>query len=186
MPNFKVVIIGIGGVGKSALTLQFVHRKFVDAYEPTIEDIYRRQIELDDEVYVLDLLDTAGQEEFSVIHDTHLRSGDGFIIVFSLVDRESYESVPNLISQIYKVKETDKFPIVIVGNKSDLEKDRCVDFVEAEKFAKQKNSRYFETSAKLRTNVEDPFHFLAREMNRISLNPQSVLPERKKKFCSIL
>lgn len=62
--EYKLVVVGGGGVGKSALTIQFVQSHFVDEYDPTIEDSYRKQFVVDEEVALLDVLDTAGQEEY--------------------------------------------------------------------------------------------------------------------------
>jgi small GTP-binding protein len=62
--EYKLVVVGGGGVGKSALTIQFIQSHFVDEYDPTIEDSYRKQCVIDDEVALLDVLDTAGQEEY--------------------------------------------------------------------------------------------------------------------------
>ncbi|KAJ8325798.1 Ras GTPase [Batrachochytrium dendrobatidis] len=72
MREFKLVVVGGGGVGKSALTIQFIQEHFVDEYDPTIEDSYRKQTVVDGEVAMLDVLDTAGQEEYSAMRDTRL------------------------------------------------------------------------------------------------------------------
>lgn len=66
--EYKLVVVGGGGVGKSALTIQFIQSHFVDEYDPTIEDSYRKQCVIDEEVALLDVLDTAGQEEYSCAH----------------------------------------------------------------------------------------------------------------------
>jgi GTPase KRas protein len=60
--EYKLVIVGGGGVGKSALTIQLIQGHFVDEYDPTIEDSYRKQVNIDNETCLLDILDTAGQE----------------------------------------------------------------------------------------------------------------------------
>ncbi|CEI96969.1 Putative Ras-like protein 2 [Rhizopus microsporus] len=62
--EYKLVMVGGGGVGKSALTIQFIQSHFVDEYDPTIEDSYRKQCIIDSETALLDVLDTAGQEEY--------------------------------------------------------------------------------------------------------------------------
>ncbi|KAJ2545791.1 RAS1 protein, partial [Coemansia sp. RSA 1933] len=62
--EYKLVVVGGGGVGKSALTIQFIQSHFVDEYDPTIEDSYRKQCAIDGETAMLDVLDTAGQEEY--------------------------------------------------------------------------------------------------------------------------
>eukprot|EP00003_Mantamonas_plastica_P019997 TRINITY_DN3238_c2_g1_i2.p2 TRINITY_DN3238_c2_g1~~TRINITY_DN3238_c2_g1_i2.p2 ORF type:complete len:143 (+),score=30.01 TRINITY_DN3238_c2_g1_i2:33-431(+) len=67
--GFRVVVVGGGGVGKSAMTIQYVNQKFVAEYDPTIEDSYRKQTTVDGQDAVLDILDTAGQEEYKTIQD---------------------------------------------------------------------------------------------------------------------
>ena len=66
-----------GGVGKSALTIQLIQNHFVDEYDPTIEDSYRKQVVIDGETCLLDILDTAGQEEYSAMRDQYMRTGEG-------------------------------------------------------------------------------------------------------------
>ena len=73
-----------GGVGKSALTIQLIQNHFVDEYDPTIEDSYRKQVVIDGETCLLDILDTAGQEEYSAMRDQYMRTGEGFLIVFAV------------------------------------------------------------------------------------------------------
>ncbi|CAF1689195.1 unnamed protein product, partial [Adineta ricciae] len=67
--TYKLVVVGEGGVGKSALTIQFFQKMFVEDYDPTIEDSYIQHVEVDRQVCVLDVLDTAGQEEFSALRE---------------------------------------------------------------------------------------------------------------------
>eukprot|EP00456_Euglypha_rotunda_P009482 TRINITY_DN1213_c2_g3_i1.p1 TRINITY_DN1213_c2_g3~~TRINITY_DN1213_c2_g3_i1.p1 ORF type:complete len:102 (-),score=33.59 TRINITY_DN1213_c2_g3_i1:24-329(-) len=73
--EYKLVVLGGGGVGKSALTIRLVTDNFLDEYDPTIEDSYRKQVMIDDETALLDILDTAGQEEFSSMQDQWMRDG---------------------------------------------------------------------------------------------------------------
>ncbi len=79
-------MLGDGGVGKSALTIQFISNYFVEEYDPNIEDCYRKQAVVDDEICTLDILDTAGQEEFSAMREQYMRTGEGFMLVYA-VDR---------------------------------------------------------------------------------------------------
>ncbi|KAJ2908056.1 Ras GTPase, partial [Coemansia aciculifera] len=83
IPEYKVVMLGTGGVGKSMLTTRFINGEFSHEYDPTIEDSYRKQCQIDGDLCVLDILDTAGQEEYAAMRDYHIRSGHGFIIVYS-------------------------------------------------------------------------------------------------------
>lgn len=124
--KYKIVVVGGGGVGKSAITIQFIQSYFVTDYDPTIEDSYTKQCVIDDEVARLDILDTAGQEEFSAMREQYMRSGEGFLLVFSLTERQSFEEVYKFHKQVLRVKDRDEFPMLIVGNKADMTGiDRC-------------------------------------------------------------
>merc|ERR1712137_647974 len=123
---FKLAVVGGGGVGKSALTLQLVKQQFCEEYDPTIEDSHRKQVEIDGEVTLLEIFDTAGQEELSALRDQALRVAEGFLVVFSLTEATSFKQVEDLHGQICRAKDSDKVPIVIVGNKADLTELRAV------------------------------------------------------------
>ncbi|XP_069938821.1 ras-related protein M-Ras isoform X4 [Cherax quadricarinatus] len=103
--TFKLVVVGDGGVGKSALTIQFFQRLFVTDYDPTIEDSYIQHTEVDAQWCILDVLDTAGQEEFSAMREQYMRKGDGFMLVYSVTDKQSYENIPHFYTQILRVKD---------------------------------------------------------------------------------
>lgn len=87
----KVIMVGSGGVGKSALTLQFMYDEFVVDYEPTKADSYRKKVVLDGEEVQIDILDTAGQEDYAAIRDNYFRAGEGFLCVFSITENESFQ-----------------------------------------------------------------------------------------------
>uniref|UniRef100_F6X0L9 RAS related n=1 Tax=Equus caballus TaxID=9796 RepID=F6X0L9_HORSE len=120
----KLVVVGGGGVGKSALTIQFIQSYFVSDYDPTIEDSYTKICTVDGIPARLDILDTAGQEEFGAMREQYMRAGHGFLLVFAINDRQSFNEVSKLFTQILRVKDRDDFPIVLVGNKADLETQR--------------------------------------------------------------
>ena len=122
-----------GAVGKSALTIQLIQNQFEEEYDPTIEDSYRKQVVIDGETCRLDILDTAGLEEYSSMND--MRAGEGFLIVFAVNNPESFEAVNQYREQIKRVKEVEKVPMVIVGNKCDLP-HRDVDLQQARDLAR--------------------------------------------------
>ena len=144
--EYKLVVVGGGGVGKSCLTIQLIQSHFVDEYDPTIEgspaplvpllrelqanwrltDSYRKQCVIDDEVALLDVLDTAGQEEYSAMREQYMRTGEGFLLVYSINSRQSFEEIVTFQQQILRVKDRDYFPIIVVGNKCDLDSEREV------------------------------------------------------------
>ncbi|KAL4904961.1 ras-like protein [Aspergillus multicolor] len=164
--EYKLVVVGGGGVGKSCLTIQLIQSHFVDEYDPTIEDSYRKQCMIDDEVALLDVLDTAGQEEYSAMREQYMRTGEGFLLVYSITSRQSFEEIMTFQQQILRVKDKDYFPIIVVGNKCDLEKERVVTEQEGENLARQFGCKFIETSAKSRINVENAFYDLVREIRR--------------------
>ncbi|KAI8335658.1 ras-like protein 3 [Choanephora cucurbitarum] len=183
--EYKIVIVGGGGVGKSALTIQFIQSHFVDEYDPTIEDSYRKQCVIDEETALLDVLDTAGQEEYrqripydsiemiltfdySAMREQYMRNGEGFILVYSITSRLSFEEVSTFYHQIRRVKDRDFFPMVLVGNKCDLESDRQVSSQEGKDLAKTFGCPFTETSAKQRVRVDDTFYDVVREIRRIN------------------
>lgn len=89
-------------------------------------DSYRKQCVIDDEVALLDVLDTAGQEEYSAMREQYMRTGEGFLLVYSITSRQSFEEIMTYQQQILRVKDKDYFPMIVVGNKCDLEKERVV------------------------------------------------------------
>lgn len=89
-------------------------------------DSYRKQCVIDDEVALLDVLDTAGQEEYSAMREQYMRTGEGFLLVYSINSRQSFEEILTFRQQILRVKDKDYFPIIIVGNKCDLDSERLV------------------------------------------------------------
>jgi GTPase KRas protein len=89
-------------------------------------DSYRKQCVIDEEVALLDVLDTAGQEEYSAMREQYMRTGEGFLLVYSITNRQSFEEILTFQQQILRVKDKDYFPIIVVGNKCDLENERQV------------------------------------------------------------
>lgn len=160
----KVIMVGSGGVGKSALTLQFMYDEFVEDYEPTKADSYRKKVVLDGEEVQIDILDTAGQEDYAAIRDNYFRSGEGFLCVFSITEDDSFQATQEFREQILRVKNDENIPFLLVGNKSDLDEKRKVTLAEAHNRAQQWNVPYVETSAKTRENVDKVFYDLMQKI----------------------
>jgi len=137
----------------------------------TIEDSYRKQVNIDNETCLLDILDTAGQEEYSAMRDIYMRTGQGFILTFSITSRQSFNEASVFRDQILRVKDADHVPIVLTGNKCDLEDERQVTTQEASALAKQWSVPFHEASALARINVEESFFDLVREIRKSGLGP---------------
>jgi Ras-related protein Rap-2C len=165
MKEYKVVVLGSGGVGKSALTVKFVSGTFMEKYDPTIEDFYRKEIEVDSAPSVLEILDTAGTEQFASMRDLYIKNGQGFVIVFSITSLQTFQDIKTMKDQIQRVKGQDRIPMILVGNKADLEVQREVPFQEGASLAIHWGCPYLETSAKSTQNVNELFIEIVREMN---------------------
>uniref|UniRef100_A0A665T9X5 Ras-related protein Rap-1A n=1 Tax=Echeneis naucrates TaxID=173247 RepID=A0A665T9X5_ECHNA len=107
MREYKLVVLGSGGVGKSALTVQFVQGIFVEKYDPTIEDSYRKQVEVDGQQCMLEILDTAGTEQFTAMRDLYMKNGQGFALVYSITAQSTFNDLQDLREQILRVKDTE-------------------------------------------------------------------------------
>ena len=188
--SYKIVVFGSGAVGKSALTVQFVHGYFIEDYDPTIEDCYKRTFTVDGENVQLDILDTAGQEDFAPMRNAYMHQGKGFIIVYSIDDRESFERVDFYYREICRGKASSDFPLVLVGNKCDLEdKIRQIGRVEGEELARELKASFFETSAKTNVNIENTFAEIIRKIKKAEeiVDPNAVVKEQPKKFkCNLI
>ncbi|KAL8413620.1 hypothetical protein RB594_005038 [Gaeumannomyces avenae] len=164
--EFHIVVLGAGGVGKSCLTAQFVHNEWIESYDPTIEDSYRTQVSVDGRQVVLEILDTAGTEQFVAMRDLYMKTGQGFLLVFSITSMSSLSELAQLREEIIRIKEDDNAPIVICGNKADLEDQRTVARTKAFSISQRWHAPYYEASARTRTNVDEVFIDLCRQMLR--------------------
>ncbi|TMW51511.1 hypothetical protein DOY81_003416 [Sarcophaga bullata] len=188
--TYKLVVVGGGGVGKSAITIQFIQSYFVIDYDPTIEDSYTKQCVIDDIPAKLDILDTAGQEEFSAMREQYMRSGEGFLLVFSLNDHSSFDEIAKFQKQILRVKDRDEFPMLMVGNKCDLEQQRQVSLEEAQNASRNMMIPYIECSAKLRINIDQAFHELVRLVRKFQIAERPIIEEgyrnKNRRKCCVL
>ncbi|XP_053441502.1 ras-related protein Rap-1b isoform X3 [Nycticebus coucang] len=193
MREYKLVVLGSGGVGKSALTVQFVQGIFVEKYDPTIEDSYRKQVEVDAQQCMLEILDTAGTEQFTAMRDLYMKNGQGFALVYSITAQSTFNDLQDLREQILRVKDTDDVsllsnkyivPMILVGNKCDLEDERVVGKEQGQNLARQwNNCAFLESSAKSKINVNEIFYDLVRQINRKTPVPGK---PRKKSSCQLL
>lgn len=104
-------------------------------------------------------MDTAGQEEFSAMREQYMRKGDGFMLVYSVTDKQSYENIVNFHTQILRVKDRDSYPMLLVANKVDLVHLRKVSTESGKEMAQKLGTPYIETSAKdPPLNVDAAFH----------------------------
>jgi small GTP-binding protein len=225
--------------GKSALTVRFIQGNFLEKYDPTIEDSYRKLVEVDGSACMLDIMDTAGnfcwfhsfhfamylvfkhktkyrapqakfwtsqnkitdnfffligQEEYSALRDQYMKTGQGFLLVYSVTTTASFEAVTRLRTQVLRIKEDQPdIPIVLVGNKIDMDGERTVQTEQGRDLCmkwggQEKNTAFVEASAKSNVNVNECFVELVRLINRWRINNpgESEGDKKDKRKCTLL
>ncbi|GAA5925401.1 uncharacterized protein JCM15063_005015 [Sporobolomyces koalae] len=172
----KIVIVGDGGVGKSSITMALLRRDFSEEYDPTVEDSYSTHLSLDGKEYAIELIDTAGQEEYRGLWaETSAREGDGFILTYAIDSQDSFELLPDLLHTLRKARspidnptpamtpENTPFPFICVANKTDLPPtERTVAAQQGLGFARTAGGLFYEVSAKQRVNIDAFFATLVR------------------------
>jgi len=164
---FKVIVVGDAAVGKTSLMFRFVHGSFAKDYKMTIGvNFATKLLKLDDGTNVkLSIWDTAGQERFHFLLPSYYDGSSGGLIVFDVTRRESFTNLPKWIDQVRG--KVNNAPLLLIGNKADLEDLRAVQTEEARQFATQHGLVYTETSAKDGTNVNDVFAALTQFMTEL-------------------
>ncbi|CAG9314019.1 unnamed protein product [Blepharisma stoltei] len=161
---FKLVIIGDSGVGKSCLLIRFADDSFTESYITTIGVDFRfRTLALEETSVKLQIWDTAGQERFRTITTAYYRGADGVMVVFDKTDHNSFQSTDGWMAEVNRHANENAIKM-LVGNKSDMERDSQVSIEEAEDKAKRYGIPYIETSAKNAYQVDLAFMTMAREL----------------------
>jgi len=162
---FKTIVVGDGGVGKTALTIRFSKDFFTEDYKMTIGvDFHVKTISTDTPEgplrCKLQIWDTGGQERFSSIRPMYYRGSLGALVIYDLTNYETFEHLPGWIEEI-RTNIKNEIPLLLVGNKSDLTEQRAVNIEEINEFTEKFNLYYMETSAKTGDGVGDCFQVLA-------------------------
>lgn len=170
--HYRLVLMGAAAVGKTAIVHQFLYDHFPSEYLPTIEELYRGEYDVGNTGLVLDILDTSGSYEFPAMRKLAVDTGDAFILVYAINDNESFEEVGRLKQLILDHKQPD-VPIVVVGNKCDLEKQREVQKEVADTIVGiDWENRFVECSAKENINIVRIFKEILLQANfPYDLNP---------------
>ncbi|NWW12755.1 DIRA2 protein, partial [Oreocharis arfaki] len=171
--DYRVVVFGAGGVGKSSLVLRFVKGTFRESYIPTIEDTYRQVISCDKSICTLQITDTTGSHQFPAMQRLSISKGHAFILVYSITSRQSLEELKPIYEQICQIKgDIESIPIMLVGNKNDENQNREVESSDGEAMAKKWKCAFMETSAKMNHNVKELFQELLNLEKRRTVSLQ--------------
>ncbi|MCJ1260218.1 GTP-binding protein [Lobaria immixta] len=167
----KMAIVGSRSVGKSSLTVRFVERHFVDSYYPTIENTFSKVIKYRGQDFATEIVDTAGQDEYSILNSKHFIGIHGYMLVYSVASKQSFDMIRILRDKILNHLGADWVPLIIVGNKSDLKNEqRQVVAEEGKRLAEEFKCAFTEASARLNENVSKAFELMIMEVEK-SQNP---------------
>ena len=135
---------------------------------------------MDGKVYSLDILDTAGQDEYSALRERYMKTGHGYILMYDITNEATFDQLSELYEEIIRAKERNDVPLIVVGNKSDLESERQVEMSYAKSQAKKWGAEFLESSAKGLHNVEEVFEEIVRATTGKKKGG------KKKKFCNLV
>ncbi|CAG8596740.1 11353_t:CDS:2 [Ambispora gerdemannii] len=167
-----IAVLGARAVGKSSLTIQFVENHFVDSYYPTIENTFNKVIRFRGQEFAAEIIDTAGQDEHSILNSTHAVGIHGYVLVYSVTSRQSFEMMKIIRDKILAYAGTEWVPMVLVGNKTDLHMQRQLSADDGKALATQWNCACTEASAKHNENITRIFELMIAEIEK-TLNPNS-------------
>ncbi|KAG2388902.1 hypothetical protein C9374_000341 [Naegleria lovaniensis] len=179
--EYDLAVLGTCGSGKLALTFQYT--SFLEEQFPDNKYSLRKYVKIDDEPYFLDFLDNTGNEEYRALLDQTMRCGSGFLLVYRVSDRNTFEPMNDLYEQILVKKDAEKVPMVLVGNRFKMESERQVTFEEGKRFARDINIPFFEVETT--EDIIQAFTTLVCEIRKTKPNHIPIqIPQ--KKSCELL
>ena len=187
----RLVLLGDSTVGKTNLVLRFTENVFSDNSLPTLgQDFKSKLITLKSKKTAkINIWDTAGQERYMSISKSIYQKVDGVMLVYDITNRETFTNTENWIKEIKEFNHT--MPIMLVGNKADLNDERIVEYEEGKKYADDNKMKFIEVSALNGDNVDkafidfgnDIFSFLKKKYNSDSISLESSKKGKRKKKC---
>ncbi|KAK3097611.1 hypothetical protein FSP39_011383 [Pinctada imbricata] len=161
----KVAVLGPHGVGKSALSVRFLTKRFIGEYDQSAESKYKYTTNVDGETMIFEVLDTVSENEDCGARDDVLRWTDCIMLVYSVVSRKSFDAIPELKKTIEESRKGASIPMILIGNKRDLAHMREVSTEEGEKLAVEYGCPFLEVSASEDVDtVTEAFHKVSREV----------------------
>ncbi|KAI0824743.1 small GTPase superfamily [Trametes gibbosa] len=188
----KIAVLGSRSVGKSSLVIQFIQNHFVESYYPTIESVFTKNVSYNGVDFDCDIIDTAGQDEYTILNSKHAIGIHGYVLVYSVTSRKSFEMIRIVYDKIIDFCGINSIPCVIVGSKTDLPNSprrtpeqaahvpsRQIEEAEAQKLAKDLDAAFVETSAKNNVNVAKVFELCLAQIEKRQPNNKQEPPASK-------
>ena len=178
--KFNVIVLGEQSVGKTSIISRLKGKEFEDTTLSTAGiDYYIDDKIIEGVKYKFKIFDTAGQERYKSIAGSTIKLADGFIIVFAIDNKKSFEQVQYWINRVEEEVDLSKKPLILVGNKMDLE--RVVPKDDVDNFTKPKFLKYLETSAKTGSNIREIFDTLYNDIFQLNSQAKETFSVRKMK-----
>ena len=178
------MLLGDSQVGKTSLTLKLTKNKFDDSLLTTFgKESYIHQVNLHGNFIKMKIWDTAGQERFKSMSVNVIKTVDALILVYSITSRQSFNNLESWIKQLNDVTDLSKKPVIIIGNKSDLNELREVSYEEGQSYAKTHGYNFYETSALTGEKVKEAFDDIFEQLyNRFEEEIKGIKCENSKRI----
>ena len=165
----KITLLGDKNVGKTSLVYRYIENKFRESYKATLGvNLLKKDMEVDGDGVSAQIWDLGGQDSFKSLRKLYLEGSNGALVMFDLTERKTFDKLNEWIESFKEVRGEQ--PLVLIGNKSDLENQRKITDMEASQYAKDNNMELILTSAKTGQNVEDAFIILTKRILEIIAN----------------
>ena len=182
--RLRICVLGKTMVGKTCLINRFLNGKYQAEHDRTIEEQYSKYLKIKDQECMFEITDTGGLDEYLSSLDIWINNSDGFLLVYSINDKDSFDGIKMRYEKILKYKKSKKFCALVVGNKTDLEsgeqkEERKVNKEEVDKFCEENKLECFEVSAKNNDNINQIFQKLGENVFIIKYRDR----KEENKFC---
>ena len=165
-PSYKLITLGDSFAGKSCIIHRFIHDEFENLKNTIGVEYSTKDCTFNGKEIKLKIFDTSGQEHFKSITSNYYKKADGILFIFDLTRKETLKNIEDWIKEIREQPsvDIDKVGMVLLGNKSDLRKEKKIDLKEGIALANKLNTKYFETSALSGYNIEKAFQYLVEDI----------------------
>ena len=169
LPVIPLMLLGDGQVGKTSLSLNLTKNKFDDSLLTTVgKESYTYLTNLHGHDVKMKIWDTAGQERFKSMSVGVIKTVDGLILVYSITSQESFRNLESWMKSVKDIADLSKKPVIIVGNKCDLENMRMVTYEEGKQYATNLGYHFYETSAKTGENLKEAFDDIFEQLYNLN------------------